>query len=452
MASLTQSFLRYLDSLRETRLPDIAYHAARLRLLDTLGCTLAGARIERDRMLALMHANGSTTGPSVLIGLGATAAPGLAALVNGTNAHAAELDDGNRFGMVHPGAPVISAILAQAAVGGMSDDDILTGVVLGYEAAVRLAIAVQPHAKDRGLHATGVSGAVGAAIGVAAALRLDRARMNAALAGGATGASGLLQVVRGSSQLKPFNAGQAAQVGLAAAQMAQAGFLGPADVLDGPHGYLCLTTGGAQINTNALLKGGPGLCVDGVYLKPYASCRHCHAPVEAALRLRADYGLIPEDIVSVAVRSHRMAVYMHDHTEIMGSYSGKMSIPYCVAAALVTGKFGMDAFASEILDDTRVQALTRAVSVTIDDGLTALVPEKRPAIVEITRRSGSPVILRVDLPRGEPETALTPDEVRRKFIDLAVFAGKDEAEAGDIADAILIPDAAQGLPGIVARL
>ena len=437
MTNATQVLLSGLHDILDQPLSADIKQAARLRIVDYLGCTLAGAQMERTRMGRLIAASQDGTGPARFIGMGCSGAPQLAAMVNGTNAHVAELDDGNRFGMVHPGAPVISAVLAQAQAANLSDDDVLMGVVVGYEAAIRVARAIQPFAKDNGLHATGVCGAIGAAVGVAAALRLDADGVNAALSGGATAASGLLKVIRGTSQLKPFNSGHAAQAGLSAALMAQAGFLGPVDVLDGVHGYLHVMTGDPDISADALASTGVP-CIADVYLKPYASCRHCHAPVEAALALSAAHNLSPSDIASVSVNTHRMAVHLHDHTDITGVHSAKMSVNYCVAAALITGQSGMAAFTQDVVADPDVLDLTRRVAVHADPELTALVPKKRAAIVDIHRHDGTVLNARIDLPKGEPETALTLSEIKEKFLDLARYGGVDDARAkavfADIAD------------------
>lgn len=449
--SATRFLLSDLSTMCDTPLSEDVVQAARLRLLDYLGCCLAGARMEQARMAQFLAAGETGTGQARLIGLGQSAPPLLAAMINGTNAHVAELDDGNRFGMVHPGAPVISAVLAQAQAMNLPDADILRGIVLGYEAVLRLARAIQPRAKDRGLHATGVAGAVGAAIGVAALLRLDSSGLNAALAGGATSASGLLKVIRGTSQLKPFNSGQAAQAGLSAALMARAGFLGPEDVLDGPHGFLDVMAGDPGIGPEALAGTGRAGILD-VYVKPYASCRHCHAPVEAMLQMRAAHGLRAEDVRAIGVETHRMAVHLHDHTEITGVHSAKMSVNYCVAAALATGEAGMTAFTPERVASPEILDLTRRVTVTADPALTALVPGKRAAVVTVQRRDGSALQARIDLPKGEPETALTLDELQAKFRDLARFGGLSDPAIAQLEAAVLdargAADITQGLAAL----
>ena len=454
-AGATATLLVGLRDLDARPLPDSAVAAARLRLLDWLGCALAGAASDPVRGARLAALSGETDGPARLIGLGRGAAPSTAALINGAAAHAAELDDGDRFGMVHAGAPTIAALLALGGPARLSDDDLIRGIVAGYEAAVRLARTVQPRAKQAGLHATGVCGTIGAAMGLAAALRLDPEGANAALAAGATAASGILKVIRGASELKPFNAGLAAQAGLSAALLARAGFRGPDDVLDGPQGWLELVGGSADLPI-APLAGFGRLCVETVYVKPYASCRHCHAPVEAALRLRAAHAPDSDQVTAIRVRTHRLAVHLHDHVQIAGAHSAKMSIPWCTAVALHKGLVGMDAFAPEVLADPLTLALTQRVEVIEDPAMTAAAPARRAAAVEIALRSGACLVDGVDLPRGEPETALSPDEIRAKFLDLARFAGLPTARAEAVAARVLDPSAARpddgGLTGLAATL
>jgi 2-methylcitrate dehydratase PrpD len=297
-------------------------------------------------------------------------------------------------------------------------------------------------AKDLGWHGTGTFGCIGAAMGVATAMGASPAQMNSALSAGATSASGLLNVIRGTSELKPYNAGQASQAGLSAGLIALAGFRGLPDVLDGHQGFLDILSGGAPLDQSKLIVKSP-YCVETVYLKPYASCRYAHAPVEAVLALRAAHGFQGQDVDRVHVDTFRLAVFQHDYTDISGVSSAKMSVPYCVAAALTSGEAGMAAFGEAVLHDAATLNLTRRVKVVEDPALTALVPHRRPAVVTVHMKNGQSHTARVDLPKGEPETAMSDAELRTKFIDLAVFAGYGRDQAKAMADTVLDPAAAK---------
>jgi len=77
----------------------------------------------------------------------------------------------------------------------------------------------------------------------------------------------------------------------------------------------------------------------------------------------------------------------------------------------------------------------------VDDGMTALVPKKRPAEVILTMRDGRVLNCRTDVARGEPELPLTRDAFIRKFRDLMVYGGKTAAQAEALCSRILVENA-----------
>ena len=77
---------------------------------------------------------------------GRAATPRAAALIQGTAAHAAEIDDSFRDAMVHPGAATIAAALAAAQSVGANGSAFLRGVVLGYEVSTRIGVSVRTSA------------------------------------------------------------------------------------------------------------------------------------------------------------------------------------------------------------------------------------------------------------------------------------------------------------------
>ena len=137
--------------------------------------------------------------------------------------------------------------------------------------------------------------------------------------------------------------------------------------------------------------------------------------------------------------THRWARHLHDHTEIESSSAAKMSIPYSVAVALVTGRAQLEEFEAPNLTNDATLRLARSVAVEEDVELTALVPHQRAAVVEIDTSDGRRLLSRVDLPKGEPETPLTADEFMDRFLALASYAGKDAAAGEAIAATVLDP-------------
>lgn len=433
-ASISGLFVDRLLALTE-RVDADDRERAKLCLLDHLGVTLGGAFELKERLTQILALMGSV-GTVPVIGTGHKADLLVAAWLNGMSAHQLELDDGHRYGMVHSGASIISALLPFVYAERLTGNDLLRGIVVGYEAAIRMAIAVQPSMKHKGYHATGTCGAIGAAMAAGVALRLDRAQLLATLAAAATQSSGILEVIRDGSQLKPFNAGHAAMHGLVAVTMGRAGFAGPTDVLGGEQGLLSVLSDAPK--PEALLNiGQERPAIHGIYVKPYAACRHCHSPVEAALALRSEQALQAADVTAVRVRTYDLAVYGHDHRQVQGSADAKMSTPYSVAAALVAGEVGMAQFNERYLRDAELERIMGVVAVEEDPAMSAKVPHERAAQLEITLRDGRLLSRTVLLPKGEPENPLEQMEFMDKFKDLVRYSGRTDEQANTIFAAVM---------------
>lgn len=401
---------------------------ARSCLLDYTAVLLAGARQLRERHETYLAALGIEGGPALVAGIGKRADIYSAALLNGLSAHVLELDDGHRYGMLHPSVPVISALLAIAEQEKMTAEDFLKSIAVGYEATIRLACMVQPVHKKRGFHASATCGTVGAALAVGIARGYDRERLKSTASAAMTSASGLLAMIDDDSELKPYNCAQAAVNGLMAANIALCGYRSPDDALGGPRGFICALNGArnTERETEALQMHD---CMGTCYRKMYASCRHTHCAVEAALRLREKHALERSDIQKVQVKTYDMAVYGHDAKVVGSIAAAKMSTPYSVAVALLYGKSGLDAFTDELLGDPAVVSLMKRVEVVDDDELSALAPGKRVAVVTVTDAEGHGHAERVDYPKGEPENPLTEEEQANKFRALLCYADRSPEQA-----------------------
>lgn len=412
MSNLTQMFADYLLAKAAGITNDILIKAEACRQ-DYLAVADAGAAKNRGRWSALLAA--LPPGPVALIGYPEKTDRLTAALMNGFNAHALELDDGQRFAMIHLGASVISAVLAAAGETAPADASILRGIVMGYEAACRVAIAMQPSHKNRGYHAAGTCGTIGAAVGVAFVRGADQAQLQRILTCAAGSAAGLLEMQEQGSELKPYNVGRAAMDGLAAAEMGQAAFGTPDDIFGGARGFFRVFSD--ECDAEKLTANEDYFEIERIYVKPYASCRHSHSAVEAAIRLHAS--LDCSEILAVEVRTYRLGVRGHDHTEIPGVASAKLSTPYAVAAGLLYGRADLTVF--EPLD-AQLVLLARKIRVVEDAALTAESPQKRVAVVTVQLRDGTTRSCRVDYAKGEPENPMTEVELNEKHRMLAAYA------------------------------
>ncbi|MBR5653150.1 MAG: MmgE/PrpD family protein [Prevotella sp.] len=426
---ITDSFLSNLRNRIAAGFSDEVLSKARDCLLDYLGVSLAGATTLKEKEQRVINDSDDRGGCHV-IGISKTVDVNMAALLNGISSHVIELDDGHRIGMLHLGAPVISSLLAVAEKEKLLSKEFLYGIVAGYEVAIRLACAIQPGHKLKGYHATGTCGTIGAAMAIATALHFDFEQMKSAFSAAITSAAGVLEMIEGDTELKPFNAGRAAMDGVMAAFIGKARFKAPEDALGGKRGFLKVMTVEPKMKYLTEFDDDK-MMIETIYMKPYAACRHCHPSIEAALNIKKMEGFKLDEVKDIHVDTYKLAVAGHDHTDIKGANSAKMSIPYSLATALFTGKAGMDEFTAKYINDPKILSITKKVSVGDIDELTSLCPQKRVAIVTVNTKSGK-FIKRVEYPKGEPENPLSKQELNDKFRGLAMYGGLTKKECDEV--------------------
>ena len=432
----TDIFVNTLYTLANTTPPPEVLSEARKCLLDGMASMIGGSSAMKDRIQSYLLLQPPCPEGATVVNLGRKASLQNAALCNALSLHAFDMDDGHRFSTVHLAATVIPAVLAVTEFYGLSMDDLLRGILIGYETGIRMGHCIQPAHRARGFHSTGTVGALDAAMGVAAALRFSREEFKAALSAAATSAAGLNEMMENISTLKPFNPGRACQDGITAALIAKAGFIGPYDALSGTFSFfraMCETCDPTVLDLNV----DPNFNILGCYHKPYAACRHTHAAIDGALGVLKTYHPDPEEVEKIEVRMYGQGVKGHDYTDIPAPNAGKMSTPFCVGLALQYGSAGITAFTEENVQNETIMRLCRATTVEADPEMTAMVPKKRPAHVSVIMKDGTVYEKQVDYALGEPENPMSMEAFMEKFMDLSAYGGKSERAAGKIADAIL---------------
>jgi 2-methylcitrate dehydratase PrpD len=386
-----------------------------------VSAVVPGSVLPPPQILAETVATG--TGAARLVPSGRPADVRTAALLNGTAAHAAELDDIYRDALYHPGAPTVAAALAAAEHADAAGPDLLRAITIGYEVGARVALAVAP-AHYRNWHPTGTAGAIGAAAAAAEILQLDGLRFAHALAIATTMTAGLQQTIRTGSMSKPLHAGHAAEAGMLAAFAASRGLTGSLDALEGPAGFGVATAGITDLRVGGL---GQPFCVTETTVKCHACCGHAFAAIDAALELRAG-GVRAEDVTSVEIETYRVATEVAGHPDPAGPEQARFSLAYTVAAALVLGTVRLGAFTQEALANPDIRRLTAGTIVRVDPGLDALAPRRRAARVRLTGQRGDRAE-RLRLTRkGDPDDPLSDAELRAKYDELVVpFLGAQRA-------------------------
>lgn len=433
MLNKSSEYFDMLHGVWQKETPPSVIKRAKQSLLDYLAVTCAGAKFQKAKLEKYFSFAEPENGSFKAIGTGKSLALKEAVFLNGLNGHALDYDDGTNSGIIHLGSPIFSLLLLLAQKYDISIEKMLRAAVIGYEASYTMAVSIQPMHKALGYHATGTCGVLGATLAAAYMIGFTDEERFQAFATACVSASGMLMVLDDGSELKPYNVAKSAMLALTSIQLAKAGFKGHPDPLGHSRGFLKMMTGKENIELKPVLLNGT-YAIEKTYTKPYASCRYTHPAVEAAIRMRSVVKL--EEVKEIVVKTYDLAVSGHDHTDIHGSYSAKMSIPYSTAAGFVFGKAGLQEFSEEEIKNSEVLSLTKKVKVVSDENLSASFPKEQTAIVEIRTTDGRKFTERVDYPKGEPENPMTDKEFKEKYDGLFAYAGYEKTISDKIYDYI----------------
>ena len=416
MTKLLQDLGEFAQSTAAAALSDDVFHHAKRALIDWYAALLPGAVIAPAMNLEIAVAGELDHGPSRLA-LGRRAPPRVAALINGTAAHAVEFDDIFKDAIYHPGAPTIAAALACAQANGASGDGLLRAIVAGYEISTRIGAAMG-RAHYKYWHNTGTIGGFGAASAAGVLNGLSASQHSHALATVTTFAAALQQAFRMDSHSKPLHAGRAAEAGVLAALAAKAGVIGSLDVIDGDAGFGVAMSDGPDWS-KAFSTLGHDYNITRMTFKNHGCCGHTFAAIDGALALSAQLQAGSDMIDRVSIATYKAALDVADIRAPRTAAEAKFSLRYVVAHALVHGSVRLDAFAPDRISDPRVRALMSRINVTLDPELDAAFPRQRAARVGFTLRDGRTAGLLQPTRKGDPDAPLSDAELEAKFIELA---------------------------------
>lgn len=424
----TETLARYATGLGIDLPKDVIAMTKRL-FRDFLGYSLAGSREDPARIILEVIKKLGGRKESTIIGIGKTSSL-YAALVNGTMAHTCELDDSHVSSRAHVGDSVIPAALAVAESEGASGRELIPSLVAGYDVAIRIAKAVMP-SHYLWWHPSGTINTFGAAAAAGKILRLDVDGMVNALGIAGTQAAGIWQPFHSKMAFcKDFHPGKAAMNGVLAALLAQAGFTGGSEIIEGKEGFCEVFSD--EYDLKKVTEGlGKDFTIMEVEFKPYSACRLIHSVIDATLEVMEKYKLSKDDIKEFTVRAPAFGVEKLEDMkpEVTGKYkpySARFSYRFQVALAISEGKRGLNSIlqdpkkAEEKLKDLVITSLMKKINVIADEEMNKeMWTEKRPAIAEVKTKNGRAFSHRVNFAKGMPQNPLTEDELRDKFTTLA---------------------------------
>ncbi len=348
-------------------LPADAVEAAKKALVDSIGVAIAGSTepvgaIVRD-MVQEMEAKPVAT----VFGGNFKTAPALAALANGTIAHALDYDDGAAIPMpLHPSVAVLPVALALGESEKASGSEILLAYTLGVEVEAKVAGAMDPSHFAFGWHPTGTVGTLGAAAAAAKLLKLTPAEVETALGIASSMAAGLRQNF--GTMTKPLHAGNAGRNGIMAATLAKKGFTGFPSMLEAPCGFLNVFVGKGKYSAENLEAslGRPFHVVHpGLAIKKYPCCRGSHPSIEAMEEVIKRHRVQAEEVESIECGISSLGENDNhlSRPHAATSLDAKFSVEHCVSVLLLDKEVSLRQFSLERVLDPTVEEMRQRVKV-----------------------------------------------------------------------------------------
>jgi 2-methylcitrate dehydratase PrpD len=428
-----------------TRTTELAAFAARLRfddlpaavvrktedlLVDWFGSAVAGngARwVETIARFALAMGPGAGAGKAELLVGRTFTSPYFAALANAAASHVAEQDDVHNGSVFHPATVVFPVVLALAQARGASGKQLLAAAVAGYEVGIRVGEFLgRSHYKV--FHTTGTAGTLAAAAAAGNLLGLDAAQMQHAFGSAGTQSAGLWEFLRTGADSKQLHTAHAAAAGLMAAWLAQEGFTGAQEILEGPQGMAAGMSSDAdptRINDRLASRWA----TLETSFKFHASCRHTHPAADALLQVMDANDLQPDNIERIVTHVHQGAIdVLGPVTHPATVHQSKFSMGTVLALAARFRTAGLQEFESHFLDPA-TRALRDRVTMELDPEVDAAYPQRWIGKVTVQTIDGRVLQGRVDEPKGDPGNTLSRDEITAKALRLAAFSkGASPAE------------------------
>ncbi len=412
----SRALAEYASGLRYEDIPADVVQIAKNSIADTFAIMSFGAAMPWSRMITDYARTNSAPGRSRILGTVDCASPPAAALCNGAFAHAFEMDNLTKPNSgSHPGATVLSSILALAQDKGVGGRELVTAFVAGSEVMIRIGHATRHSNEKHGYHAPGTTGPFGAAAGSARLLKLDADKTANAIGIAASTAAGILEFAKSGTgaMVKRLHLGRAGESGVLAASLAERGFTGPSSALEGEFGFIKVFC--REYDMDALVRGLGSVWVSrSILTKRYACHITAHTPVDSAIALREAHQIRPEDIASMRVAGTERMLRANNIPRPKDLMMSQYSIPYCVALSMFHNPMDPGSFNDATAADPQILDLCARTSMVL-----APPPDNQgdmTTTLTITLKDGRSFERRATHFKGTPEEALTVDELRTKFL------------------------------------
>ncbi len=409
--------------LRYEDLPDKVHKRAANLVLDLLGSMIGSKEIESSRIAAKVALELGGPQESTVIGYGRKVAAPNAAFANAIQGYAFDFADDHNESNAHPSVATIPVSLALGEKTQASGREVIEAIALGNEVVCRLGSAFLGKTYYQGFHPSSTCGTFGAAVSAAKLLKLDRQQVVYAQGIAGSQAAGLMAWNTSGSYTKRLQAGHPAMVGIISAMMAQKGFNGPPEIIEGQDGFMQAYSYQLQYDTNLITDGlGDEWTFADSSTKVYPCCRYSAGHLDACLDIVARYDPDWRSIQHVLIRSSDYTIRLlamprkRDPQTVVDT---QFSMPWQAAIAFIDGKIDVDTYTEKNIHRPDVRELMTKVDWVVDEEFERRYPEHYSCAVTVTMQDGTEYTSVVDDPKGDYRNPVTQEELEDKFRWLA---------------------------------
>jgi 2-methylcitrate dehydratase PrpD len=398
---LTRDLAAYALATDYDRLPDEVVDRVKRVVLDELGCMVLGATMDPGARMADYVRSVGGPAQATVIGAGLRLPAGLAALANGTSAHADELD-GVHISQGHPSGTSVAGTLALCESQRLDGRELINAVALSYDVGGRFMMALgggNVLRRAQHMHSSQVY-AVGVAAAAARLLRLDQLPAQHALALAAMNVFVPTAFYDERNHMsKAMNQGQAAAAGVSGALLAQQGFEAHDTIVEAPDGLLDVWRTDRLDPTMITAGLGREYSVLQAGFKYYSAGYPIHSPIAGGLQLMRDHGLRPDDVAHL-----RVGLWPSSADTVDNRAMPSICLQDMLSLALVLGRLGYDdAHDPAALQRPEVLRLRAKIEIVRDSDLPPDAPQRRLSWVEIATTDGRVLRGPVRIPPGHWE-------------------------------------------------
>jgi 2-methylcitrate dehydratase PrpD len=160
--------------------------------------------------------------------------------------------------------------------------------------------------------------------------------------------------------------------------------------------------------------------------KRYAAHGTAHVPMTAALALKAEHGIVGEDIASITVAGNEKLVSHHDIKEPQEIAMAQYSLPFNMAVTFLRDPLDPNVFSEEAVNDPAIRALCRKVTVEVLKD--APKDQGKASRVTVKLKDGRELVKQMHSYPGMPEEPLSTADLRKKFDILMAAIPADRAD------------------------